>query len=108
MVLAAFDDVLVAVDGMPEGSKVTLGVAEDGLEVGGFGLLSWAGARVGVDNFTPRGVRLRITPRFGSLSTFFIPAASVPDRLSLPMLSNSIERLAAGAGAELEGALTAA
>jgi len=108
MVLATFENVLVAVDGMPEGSTVSLGVAEQGLEVGGFGMLSWSGAQVGVDDFSPRGVRVRMTPARGSLSTFFIPASSVPARLSLVMLSDSIDRLAAAAGAIMEGALTAA
>jgi hypothetical protein len=108
MVLATFEDVLVAVDGMPEGSTVSLGIGEQGLEVGGFGRLSWSGAQVGVDDFSPRGVRVRMTPSKGSLSTFFIPAASVPPRLSLIMLADSIERLAAAAGAVMEGALTAA
>lgn len=108
MVLATFEDVLVAVDGMPEGSRVSLGVGEDGFEVGGFGLLCWSGARVGVDNLSPRGVRVRLAPAAGSTSTFFIPASSVPERLSLAMLSGSIERLAAGAGAQVESALSAA
>ena len=108
MVLATFDNVLVAVDGMPEGSRISLGIAEEGLEIGGFGMLSWTGARVGVDNLSPRGVRVRLVPVAGSPSTFLIPATSVPERLSLVMLSGSIERLAAGAGAQVESALTAA
>ena len=108
MVLATFDNVLVAVEGMPEGSRISLGIAEEGLEVAGFGMLSWTGARVGVDNLSPRGVRVRLAPVAGSSSTFFIPAASVPARLSPVMLCGSIERLAAAAGAEVESALTAA
>jgi hypothetical protein len=108
MVLATFDNVLVAVEGMPEGSTVCLGVAEEGLHVGGFGVLSWTGARVGVDNVSPRGVRVRLAPGAGSSSTFFIPASSVPGPLSLQMLSGSIERLATAGGALVERALTAA
>ncbi len=108
MVVTTFENVLVAVDGLPDGSTVSLGVAEEGLSVGGFGMLAWRDSLVRVDDVSPRGVRVRITPPVGAPSTFFIPSISIPGGLSVRVLSGSIERLAAGAGALVEGSLTAA
>lgn len=108
MVLATFENVLVAVEGMPDGSTVSLGVADEGLSVGGFGMLAWRDAVVRVDDLSPRGVRVRVTPPAGAPSTFFIPSIAIPEGLPPRILSGSIERLAAGAGALVEGSLTAA
>ena len=108
MVLATFENVLVTVEGMPEGTTVVLGVAEEGLVVDGFGMLAWKGARVGVDDLSPRGIRVRMGPTSGAPSTFFLTVLSIPEGLSLPVVAASIERLAAHGGARVDRALTAA
>lgn len=108
MLLATLEHVMVAVDGVADNATVSLGVAEEGLEVGGFGLLSWQGARVAVEDLSPRGVRIRVTPPAGAPSTFFVSVLSMPDGLSMSVLAGSLERLAEYGGAEVEGSLTAA
>jgi hypothetical protein len=102
MVLATFEDVMVAVEGLVEGSTVSLGIDENGLAVGGYGMLAWAGSRVEIEERAPHGLRICVNAATGAPSIFFVPTQSLRAGLSASMLARSVERLAVDAGATVE------
>ncbi|MGH9057877.1 MAG: hypothetical protein ACRDYY_18785 [Acidimicrobiales bacterium] len=104
--LAKFDDVKVAAEGMPAGSVVSLEIGEDGLLVGGYGMLPWAGSRVAVEDAAPQGVGIVIAGVAGAPVSFFVPARSLPEGASLKMLANWLARGASQAGATLDVSLS--
>jgi len=107
MLLTTLENVMVAVAGLPPESVVSLDISEDGLHIGGYGMLPWAGSEVEVEDRSPQGLRIRIGAAAGVPSTFFIPARSLPAPRSIPMFAAWLEGAAAQAGAAIAGALVA-
>jgi hypothetical protein len=97
-VLATLENVTVEVAGMaPE--TVALGIDEEGLVIGPYGKLAWAGSRVVVDGDSIDICTIHIQTSTGANSTFTVPAASLGRGLSAPVFAKSIQRAAAHFGA---------
>ncbi len=106
MALATFEDVMVDVAGLPPESVVSLGITDDGLVIGGYGMLAWCGSQVWIEDRAPQGLRIRIAPATGAPTTFFVPVRSLPDAASIPVLAIWLECSAAQAGATVETAFS--
>jgi hypothetical protein len=94
------ENVTVEVAGMaPE--TVALGIDEDGLVIGRYGKLAWAGSRVTVDGDSIDICTIHIQTSTGANSTFTVPAASLGGTLTPPAFARSIQRAAAHFGATI-------
>jgi hypothetical protein len=105
---ATFENIMVLVDGLPEGSLVSLGIDEEGLIIGGYGMLSWEGSSVALEDLAPKGLRMTVGIDGFNPSVFFIPVSSMGDNGPIDTLMREIERSAADAGATVDSALTTA
>jgi hypothetical protein len=105
MAFATFEDVKAEVGGRSH--SVALGIEEDGLTVGGYGKLLWAGSEVSAVA-TAGGCVIRLRPSNGSVSSFFVPSDAFGGPLAVKLFTNWIERGAAHSGAVVEAAAKSA
>jgi hypothetical protein len=102
-VLATLENVTVEVAGMaPE--TVALGIDEEGLVIGRYGKLAWAGSKVSVEGEWIDLCILHVETSTGARATFTVPAASLGRGLSAPVFAKSIQRAAAHFGATVVSA----
>lgn len=100
MVLATLENVIVSVAGMaPE--KISLGIDDEGLVVGPYGKVTWAGSQVSVEDAGPETCIIHLRTSTGAYTTFSIPTASLGGSLSAPAFGKWIQRGAAYSGATI-------
>ncbi len=101
MVLATLENVTVAVAGLaPE--VLALGIDEEGLVIGPYGKLAWAGSSISIeDGPDDEYCIIHVQTATGAHSTFTIPSASLGGSLSAPAFARWIQRGAAHYGAKV-------
>jgi hypothetical protein len=100
MALATLDNVRVEVAGMAS-ERLALGIDEEGLVIGRYGKLSWAGSHLTVETGSDNGCTIHIITPTGADSRFFVPAESLGPSVSPHAFANWLERGAAHSGATI-------
>jgi hypothetical protein len=100
VVLATLENVRVELAGMaPE--TIALGIDEEGLVVGPYGKVTWAGSQMSVHNPAPDSCTIQLRTATGAYCTFTIPNQSLGGALSAPAFGKWIQRGAAHSGATI-------
>lgn len=96
MTLATLEQVLVEIGGTPQ--PIALGIEDDGLLVGEYGKLAFAGSSLQIERM-PKGCTLRFRAANGPQSSFFVAATTVGGADGIRRFSNWLQDCAARAGA---------
>jgi hypothetical protein len=97
VVLATLENVTVEVAGLAP-QTISLGIDEEGLVIGPYGKLAWAGSQLWVEGDSIDVCTVHIQTSTGANSTFTVPAASLGP-VSAPAFARWIEHGAAYFGA---------
>jgi hypothetical protein len=97
-VLATLENVTVEVGGLPS-EAVALGIDEDGLVIGQYGKLAWAGAELSVEAPSTDGCTIHIRTSTGADSRFFVPAKSLGSPYAARAFASWLESGAVHSGA---------